>query len=142
MEIPPLEPLIRQQQQSHDILIAIKYIMLLICSSANKYSRYTVVCSIILQGKFLIGMKLTSTPPPPYTSTQHHPTLPPWPLPTSPPPCVLLTAIHPIYSCPTPPNPTGPTLLHRVDKIFRLSCLKQHVLGWVKKRLRSYINLF
>ena len=30
----------------------------------------------------------------------------------------------------------------RVDQIFRLSCLRWHVLGWVKKRLRSYSNFF
>ena len=27
----------------------------------------------------------------------------------------------------------------RVDQIFRLSCLRRHVLGWVKKRVRRNI---
>ena len=30
----------------------------------------------------------------------------------------------------------------RVDQIFRLSCLRQHVLGWVKKRVLRNINYF
>ena len=30
----------------------------------------------------------------------------------------------------------------RVDQIFQLSCLRRHVLGWVKKRLHSYSNFF
>ena len=33
-------------------------------------------------------------------------------------------------------------LYTRVDQIFRLSCLRRHVLGWVKKRLHSYSNFF
>ena len=30
----------------------------------------------------------------------------------------------------------------RVDQIFRLSCLRLHVLGWVKKRVRRNMNFF
>ena len=44
-----------------------------------------------------------------------------------------------------PPTPLlcATSWLHsRVDQIFRLSCLRQHVLGWVKKRVRRNINFF
>ena len=34
------------------------------------------------------------------------------------------------------------TVYIRVDQIFRLSCLRRHVLGWVKKRVCRNINFF